>query len=173
MSSFSSSAGLIKGVRYGTLPRPYHGPSGPTRQAYKIATHVISADSLRLPRRQGPGSSHKMRMPGGDDVAARSGRLSATDATCPTCTDGSNVAIDDDEHACTDPTAAMIGQTVSAALSASERSALGRMCKRLLDTGRLRYLEAHGYAGRLQEYVEETVSPENTLIVGWACEVTP
>jgi len=39
------------------------------------------------------------------------------------------------------------------------------MCKRLLDTGRLRYLAQHGYSVRLQTYVDEIVSPENMLIV--------
>ena len=56
---------------------------------------------------------------------------------------------------------------MSEALSERERAVVGRMCKRLLDTGRLRYLQAHGYAGRLQEYVDVAVSPENTLIVAW------
>ena len=39
------------------------------------------------------------------------------------------------------------------------------MCKALLDTGRLRYLEAHGYRARLQRYVVETISPENVVLL--------
>ena len=45
------------------------------------------------------------------------------------------------------------------------RVALGLACKCLLDTGRVRYLERHGYRGWLQCYVPESVSPENTLLV--------
>ena len=70
-----------------------------------------------------------------------------------------------DEHASADPEALRLGDALSARFDAASRRELGRMCKRLLDTGRLHYLEAHGYSARLQAYVEESVSPENTLLL--------
>lgn len=71
----------------------------------------------------------------------------------------------DAEHSAVDPEAARLGRSLGAQLGAQGRVEVGRMCKRLLDTGRLRYLEAHGYAGRLQTYVAQEVSPENVLLV--------
>ena len=38
-------------------------------------------------------------------------------------------------------------------------------CKTLLDTGRLRYLEEHGYHARLQQYVGAATTPENVVLV--------
>ena len=52
-------------------------------------------------------------------------------------------------------------------MDGAARRELGRMCKRLLDTGRLKYLqEAGNYGGgRLEKYVSEEVSPENVLLM--------
>jgi len=72
---------------------------------------------------------------------------------------------DEGEHLETQhPQAAQLGL----GLSRAERKSVGRMCKQLIDTGRLRFLEANGYAGRLQAYVGEDVSPENVLLIAKA-----
>lgn len=70
-----------------------------------------------------------------------------------------------DEHAAAAPEAQCLGERLSSHLDGPARRHLGRMCKRLLDTGRLLYLCEHGYDGRLQTYVPEEVSPENVLLV--------
>lgn len=71
-----------------------------------------------------------------------------------------------DEHAPADSAATLeLERTIGDQLSAAERVELGLACKRLLDTGRLRYLSRHGYRGWLQHYVPEAVSPENTLLI--------
>ena len=71
-----------------------------------------------------------------------------------------------DEHAPADSAATLeLERSLGDQLSAAERVELGLACKRLLDTGRLRYLARHGYRGWLQHYVPETVSPENTLLI--------
>ena len=50
------------------------------------------------------------------------------------------------------------------AAAGESRVEVGRMCKRLLDAGRLCYLQEHGYAGGQCAFVEQAVSPENVLI---------
>ena len=79
---------------------------------------------------------------------------------------GAAIAVDD-EHDSTNPEAEALGACVGESYGGLTRSGWGRLCKRLLDTGRLRQLEANGYAGRLQEYIEQAVTPENSLIVAW------
>ena len=69
------------------------------------------------------------------------------------------------EHENADPEAAQLGALLDGWIDAPTRRQLGRMCKRLLDTGRMRYLAQHGYSVRMQAYVDEIVSPENMLIV--------
>lgn len=54
--------------------------------------------------------------------------------------------------------------------SSAARRELGRMCKRLLDQGRLRYLQQHGYCARMQAYVSEDVTPENVVIIAEPAE---
>ena len=39
------------------------------------------------------------------------------------------------------------------------------MCKTLLDTGRLHFLEENGYAGELRRYVSAATTPENVVLV--------
>lgn len=72
-----------------------------------------------------------------------------------------------DEHAVADPGVIdSLNQTTGDLLDGTSRREIGRMCKRLLDTGRLRYLEQHGFKNcRLQMYVSEQVTPENVLLV--------
>ena len=76
------------------------------------------------------------------------------------------VAAEAEEHQPADTAATReLERSIGGRLSAAERVELGLACKRLLDTGRLRYLAQHGYRGWLQHYVPESVSPENTLLV--------
>lgn len=76
------------------------------------------------------------------------------------------VAAEAEEHPPADTAATReLERSIGGRLSAAERVKLGLACKRLLDTGRLRYLAQHGYRGWLQHYVPESVSPENTLLV--------
>ena len=50
-------------------------------------------------------------------------------------------------------------------LTPERRTDVGFQCKRLLDEGRRRYLERHGFSARLVRYVPATVSPENVLLL--------
>jgi tRNA:m4X modification enzyme len=51
---------------------------------------------------------------------------------------------------------------------AAARVRVGRNCKRLLDAGRLDYTQRElGLCGHLVTYCDETVSPENTLLLAW------
>lgn len=52
-------------------------------------------------------------------------------------------------------------------LSAPEKVALGRDCKRLLDAGRLHFLRQHGFRAELVHYADSGTTPENALLVAW------
>lgn len=53
-------------------------------------------------------------------------------------------------------------------LSVQEKLTMGRVCKRLIDYGRLEYLRrACGLEGEIVTYCEPSVSPENTCILAW------
>ncbi|KAJ1625844.1 hypothetical protein T492DRAFT_1037112 [Pavlovales sp. CCMP2436] len=60
----------------------------------------------------------------------------------------------------------MLGQLAAQrALGVAERRRLGRMAKDLLDTGRARYLQAHGYRAWVEgPFVPASVTPENRLL---------
>lgn len=49
-------------------------------------------------------------------------------------------------------------------LSIEEREHLGRLCKLLIDRGRVDYLETMGYNASLEHYTEPEVSLENVLL---------
>lgn len=49
-------------------------------------------------------------------------------------------------------------------LSVEERKELGCLCKRLIDHGRIEYLQQQGYKAALQYYTEAAVSLENVLL---------
>lgn len=51
--------------------------------------------------------------------------------------------------------------------SKSDRAALGRKCKRILDAGRAAYLEKFQLKTRLVHYCEEQDSLENCLLLAW------
>jgi hypothetical protein len=50
-------------------------------------------------------------------------------------------------------------------LQPSRKEAVGRKAKRILDKGRMIYLEKMGYKTVLAEYCEKSVSPENVLLI--------
>ncbi|NXY00368.1 TRM13 enzyme, partial [Centropus bengalensis] len=49
-------------------------------------------------------------------------------------------------------------------LTAEDRKEIGCLCKRLIDHGRIEYLEQRGYRAALQRYTESAVSLENVLL---------
>lgn len=51
------------------------------------------------------------------------------------------------------------------ALTVEERENLGRLCKLLIDHGRLDYLNSMGYTASLEYYTEPEVSLENVLLI--------
>ena len=54
----------------------------------------------------------------------------------------------------------------------SEREEIGRQCKRLIDAGRLWYLESHDLNARLAFYVNSNVSLENTVLLATSENLT-
>jgi Methyltransferase TRM13. len=50
-------------------------------------------------------------------------------------------------------------------LDADQRAEIGYKCKRLLDMGRVRYLQQHGYDASLVYYADKNHSPENCMLV--------
>ncbi|TDG95994.1 hypothetical protein EPR50_G00241600 [Perca flavescens] len=49
-------------------------------------------------------------------------------------------------------------------LTAAEREHVGRLCKRLIDGGRLDFLETHGFTSRLSRYASRQLTLENILL---------
>ncbi|KAM9357541.1 tRNA:m(4)X modification enzyme TRM13 homolog [Symphorus nematophorus] len=66
---------------------------------------------------------------------------------------------EDEEHEPAEETDAINGF-----LSAEERETVGRLCKRLIDGGRLHFLKTNGFDGRLSRYVSSQVTLENVLL---------
>ncbi|KAM8745531.1 tRNA:m(4)X modification enzyme TRM13 homolog isoform 2-T2 [Acanthopagrus schlegelii] len=66
---------------------------------------------------------------------------------------------DDEEHEPAEETDAVNGF-----LSAAEREQVGRLCKRLIDGGRIHFLQTRGFDSRLSRYVNSRVTPENVLL---------
>lgn len=67
------------------------------------------------------------------------------------------------------PAKAMLSEAMNA-MDAGQRFILGKKCKRLVDTGRLLWLREKGMEAKLVEYIAETVSPENKVLLakhGW------
>ncbi|KAK0062954.1 tRNA:m(4)X modification enzyme TRM13 isoform X4 [Biomphalaria pfeifferi] len=50
-------------------------------------------------------------------------------------------------------------------LSVSQREEIGRKCKRLIDTGRLHFLKSKGLQCFLREYINESITPENVVLI--------
>ncbi|XP_036971197.1 tRNA:m(4)X modification enzyme TRM13 homolog isoform X2 [Acanthopagrus latus] len=66
---------------------------------------------------------------------------------------------DEEEHEPAEETDAVNGF-----LSAAEREQVGRLCKRLIDGGRIHFLQTRGFDSRLSRYVNSRVTPENVLL---------
>lgn len=66
---------------------------------------------------------------------------------------------EEDEHEPAEDT-----DTVNGFLSPSEREQVGRLCKLLIDCGRVDYLHNRGFSGRLSRYISSDVTLENVLL---------
>ncbi|XP_060890741.1 tRNA:m(4)X modification enzyme TRM13 homolog isoform X1 [Labrus mixtus] len=73
--------------------------------------------------------------------------------------DTTNLRGDDEEHEPAEETDA-----VNSFLSSSEREKIGRLCKLLIDGGRLHFLQTRGFDSRLCRYVDAQVTLENILL---------
>jgi tRNA:m4X modification enzyme len=58
---------------------------------------------------------------------------------------------------------------VMTAVDHSERIAIGRKCKDLLDHGRLLWLERSGLKVKTVKYISSTITPENKLLLARRC----
>ncbi|XP_070687915.1 tRNA:m(4)X modification enzyme TRM13 homolog [Pempheris klunzingeri] len=81
--------------------------------------------------------------------------------------DATNQKGDDEEHEPAEET-----DTVTSFLCAEDRERLGHLCKRLIDGGRLDFLQTRGFAGRLVAYVDPEVTLENVLLTAVPSHVT-
>uniref|UniRef100_A0A3P9IRP6 tRNA:m(4)X modification enzyme TRM13 n=1 Tax=Oryzias latipes TaxID=8090 RepID=A0A3P9IRP6_ORYLA len=54
--------------------------------------------------------------------------------------------------------------TMNKFLSAGEREKIGRLCKRLIDSGRCHFLKSQGFSSRLTCYTDQGVTLENVLL---------
>ncbi|XP_074523502.1 tRNA:m(4)X modification enzyme TRM13 homolog [Halichoeres trimaculatus] len=66
---------------------------------------------------------------------------------------------DNEEHEPVEET-----DSVNSFLSSSEREQIGRLCKRLIDSGRLQFLKSRGFDAKLSQYVDAQVTLENVLL---------
>ncbi|XP_033477797.1 tRNA:m(4)X modification enzyme TRM13 homolog [Epinephelus lanceolatus] len=73
--------------------------------------------------------------------------------------DSTNQRGDDEEHEPAEET-----DIVGSFLSADERQRVGRLCKRLIDGGRLDFLKSKGFDSKLSGYVSSHVTLENVLL---------
>ncbi|KAJ6658457.1 hypothetical protein lerEdw1_020161 [Lerista edwardsae] len=55
-------------------------------------------------------------------------------------------------------------------LTTEERKQIGRLCKLLIDHGRIEYLQQRGYKALLQRYTDFSVSLENVLLTAVPCQ---
>lgn len=62
------------------------------------------------------------------------------------------------------PAKALLSEAMNA-MDATQRFALGKKCKRLIDMGRLLWLRERGMQAKLVEYIADTVSPENKVLL--------
>ncbi|XP_034035179.1 tRNA:m(4)X modification enzyme TRM13 homolog isoform X2 [Thalassophryne amazonica] len=67
---------------------------------------------------------------------------------------------DDDHEAVGEPQS----ENLTSSLSAAERERVGRLCKRLIDGGRIDFLQKKGFDGRLIHYISNQVTLENVLL---------
>lgn len=94
------------------------------------------------------------------------------------CSAGDTLPASEHALACDDPTASGEQPGVangpeapaSEVLSRSERQEIGWLCKRLIDHGRLQWLQAQGFDADIVVYVDPRVTGENRLLIGKACQ---
>jgi len=72
-----------------------------------------------------------------------------------------------DEHLAADMISSHLSSGLKKSLSISKREEIGRMCKRIIDTGRLHYLRSKGMDCSLREYVSQDVTPENVVLLAY------
>lgn len=63
--------------------------------------------------------------------------------------------------------------TLPGSLPAEEKERLGRLCKLLMDQGRLEYLQRSGFRAALQRYADPGVSLENVLLTALPAQAPP
>ncbi|KAM4774011.1 tRNA:m(4)X modification enzyme TRM13 homolog isoform 2-T2 [Cyanocitta cristata] len=81
-----------------------------------------------------------------------------------TSEDSEDQTDDTEEHEQTLSRTESGSDTLQGILSAEERKEIGCLCKRLIDHGRIEYLQQQGYKAALQYYTESAVSLENVLL---------
>ncbi|XP_006000083.1 tRNA:m(4)X modification enzyme TRM13 homolog [Latimeria chalumnae] len=75
---------------------------------------------------------------------------------------------DVEEHDLRDESSLLNSDNVDGLLSDEERENVGRLCKLLIDHGRVQYLEQKGFSASLQFYTSPSVSLENVLLTAVA-----
>uniref|UniRef100_A0A8D0HKG2 tRNA:m(4)X modification enzyme TRM13 n=1 Tax=Sphenodon punctatus TaxID=8508 RepID=A0A8D0HKG2_SPHPU len=83
---------------------------------------------------------------------------SKTDADC------GDQNIEAEEHDQGHKTIEFTSDSLQGLLTVEERKKIGRLCKLLIDHGRIEYLQQRGYEAELQYYTDFTVSLENVLL---------
>ncbi|XP_068878673.1 tRNA:m(4)X modification enzyme TRM13 homolog isoform X2 [Aphelocoma coerulescens] len=87
-----------------------------------------------------------------------------TTSKASTSEDSEDQTDDTEEHEQTLSRTESGSDTLQGILSAEERKEIGCLCKRLIDHGRIEYLQQQGYKAALQYYTESAVSLENVLL---------
>ncbi|XP_053806260.1 tRNA:m(4)X modification enzyme TRM13 homolog isoform X2 [Vidua chalybeata] len=90
--------------------------------------------------------------------------MQETTSKTSTSEDSEDQTNDTEEHEHTLSRTASGSDTLQGILSAEERKEIGCLCKRLIDHGRMEYLQQQGYKAALQYYTESAVSLENVLL---------
>lgn len=79
--------------------------------------------------------------------------------------EGQKVDLDDEEEEEHSQEENTTNTGISTKLSQEEREVIGRKCKRLIDLGRVHFLQEHGLKSSLKVYIEEFFTPENVVLV--------
>ncbi|KAF4805268.1 tRNA:m(4)X modification enzyme TRM13 like protein [Turdus rufiventris] len=87
-----------------------------------------------------------------------------TTSKASTSEDSEDQTNDTEEHEQTLSRTESGSDTLQGILSVEERKEIGCLCKRLIDHGRVEYLQQQGYQAALQYYTESAVSLENVLL---------
>ncbi|XP_038000785.1 tRNA:m(4)X modification enzyme TRM13 homolog isoform X2 [Motacilla alba alba] len=90
--------------------------------------------------------------------------MQETTSKASTSEDSEDQTNDTEEHEHTLSRTASGSDTLQGIMSVEERKEIGCLCKRLIDHGRIEYLQQQGYKAALQYYTEPAVSLENVLL---------